>query len=88
MKSSLTVAKPSSLKRKIFAETEIALQDAIADSANEGPGFFAPVSEIKELEQANIENLPSGKELAAKNNSSLSTDKTKSLRCPSKLKCE
>ena len=80
MKSSLTAGNKLSEKENISAETEIALQDAIADSANETLAVRT-TSEIKELEQANIENLPSGKELAAKlNSSSLSTDKTKLLR--------
>ena len=71
--------KTLSEKETFSAETEIALQDAIADSANETLALRT-ASEIKELEQANIENLPSGKELAAKiTNRSLSIDKNNSL---------
>ena len=88
MKSSLTAGNKLSEKENISAETEIALQDAIADSANETLALRT-TSEIKELEQANIENLPSGKELAAKlNNSSLSTDKPSHWKTRSKVRIQ
>ena len=47
------------------ADAEIALQDAISDSANEALALRT-TSEIKEMEKANFDALPDGKELAAR----------------------
>ena len=46
------------------ADAEIALQDAISDSANEALALRT-TSQIKEMEKANFDALPDGKELAA-----------------------
>ena len=46
------------------ADAEAALQDAISDSANEALALRT-ISEIKEMEKANFDALPDGKELAA-----------------------
>ena len=79
LNSSLIDEKNLSGKETFSAETEIALQDAIANSANETLALRT-ANEIRELEQANIGNLPSGKELIAKiTNRSLSIDKNNSL---------
>ena len=50
--------------QQTFGDAEAALQDAISDSANEALALRT-TSEIKEMEKANFDALPDGKELAA-----------------------
>ena len=62
--ASPAVASSFSDKQTFSADAEIALQDAISDSANEALALRT-TSEIKEMEKANFDALPDGKELAA-----------------------
>ena len=63
-KASPAVASSFSDQQTFSADAEIALQDAISDSANEALALRT-TSEIKEMEKANFDALPDGKELAA-----------------------
>ena len=62
--ASPAVASSLSDQQTFPADAEIALQDAISDSANEALALRT-TSEIKEMEKANFDTLPDGKELAA-----------------------
>jgi hypothetical protein len=62
--ASPAVASSFSDLQTFSADAEIALQDAISDSANEALALRT-TSEIKEMEKANFDTLPDGKELAA-----------------------
>ena len=62
--ASPAVASSLSDQQTFSADAEIALQDAISDSANEALALRT-TSEIKEMEKANFDALPDGKELAA-----------------------
>ena len=59
------VASSLSDQQTFPADAEIALQDAISDSANEALALRT-TSEIKEMEKANFDALPDGRKLAAK----------------------
>jgi hypothetical protein len=62
--ASPAVVSSFSDQQTFSADAEIALQDAISDSANEALAIRT-TSEIKEMEKANFNALPDGKELAA-----------------------
>ena len=62
--ASPAVASNFSDQQTFSADAEIALQDAISDSANEALALRT-TNEIKEMEKANFNALPDGKELAA-----------------------
>ena len=62
--ASPALASSFSDQQTFSADAEIALQDAISDSANEALALRT-TSEIKEMEKANFDALPDGKELAA-----------------------
>lgn len=62
--ASPAVVSSFSDQQTFSADAEIALQDAISDSANEALALRT-TSEIKEMEKANFNALPDGKELAA-----------------------
>ena len=62
--ASHAVASNFSDQQTFSADAEIALQDAISDSANETLALRT-TSEIKEMEEANFAALPDGRKLAA-----------------------
>ena len=62
--ASPAVASNFSDQQSFSADAEIALQDAISDSANETLALRT-TSEIKEMEEANFAALPDGRKLAA-----------------------
>jgi len=62
--ASPAVVSSFSDQQTFSADAEIALQDAISDSANEALALRT-TNEIKEMEKANFNALPDGKELAA-----------------------
>lgn len=62
--TSPTVVSSFSDQQTFSADAEIALQDAISDSANEALALRT-TGEIKEMQKANFNALPDGKELAA-----------------------
>ena len=62
--ASPAVVSSFSDQQTFSADAEIALQDAVSDSANEALALRT-TSEIKEMEKANFDTLPDGKELAA-----------------------